>query len=65
MKHQKSCRPRLGKLVHQLPDVITFAYDFHFRHTIAYWKDLSEEYKSVQKFHDEIIQLQHTQKNVV
>jgi hypothetical protein len=44
MKRQKSCGPRLGKLVHQLPGVVTFAYDLHFRRTIAHWKGLSEEY---------------------
>jgi hypothetical protein len=44
MKHQKSCGPRLGKLVHQLPRVITFAYDLRFRHMIACWKGLSEDY---------------------
>jgi hypothetical protein len=44
MKRQKSCGPRWGKLVHQLPGVVTFAYDLHFRRTIARWKGLSEEY---------------------
>jgi hypothetical protein len=44
MKRQKSCGPRLGKLVHQLPGVVTFAYDLCFRHTIARWKGLSKEY---------------------
>jgi hypothetical protein len=43
MKRQKSCGPRLGKLVHQLPGVITFAYDIHFRHMIASWKGIVEE----------------------
>jgi hypothetical protein len=44
MKRQKSCGPRWGKLVHQLPGVVTFAYDLRFRRTIAHWKGLSEEY---------------------
>jgi hypothetical protein len=44
MKRQKSYGPRLGKLVHQLLGVITFAYDLFFRHTIARWKGLSKEY---------------------
>jgi hypothetical protein len=35
MKRQKSCGPRLGKLVHQLPEVVTFAYDLCFRRMIA------------------------------
>jgi hypothetical protein len=46
MKRQKSCGPRLGKLVHQLPGVVTFAYDLRFRHMIARWKDLSEAYNA-------------------
>jgi hypothetical protein len=43
MKRQKSCGPRLGKLVHQLPGVVTFAYDLHFRCVIACWKGIIEE----------------------
>jgi hypothetical protein len=43
MKRQKSCGPRLGKLVHQLPRVVTFAYDLRFRNMIARWKGIIEE----------------------
>jgi hypothetical protein len=43
MKRQKSCGPRLGKLVHQFPGVITFAYDLRFRRMIARWKGIIEE----------------------
>jgi hypothetical protein len=43
MKHQKSCGPRLGKLVHQLPGVVTFAYDLRFMCVIAHWKCIVEE----------------------
>jgi hypothetical protein len=43
MKRQKSCGPRLGKLVHQLPGVVTFAYDLCFRRMIARWKGIVEE----------------------
>jgi hypothetical protein len=43
MKSQKSCGPRLGKLVHQLPGVVTFAYDLRFRRVIARWKGIIEE----------------------
>jgi hypothetical protein len=43
MKRQKSCGPRLGKLVHQLPGVVTFAYDLRFRRVIACWKGIVEE----------------------
>jgi hypothetical protein len=43
MKSQKSCGPRLGKLVHQLPGVVTFAYDLRFRRVIARWKGIVEE----------------------
>jgi hypothetical protein len=34
----------MGKLVPQLPVVINFAYDLHFRYVIAHWKGLSERY---------------------
>jgi hypothetical protein len=43
MKRQKSGGPRLGKLVDQLPGVVTFAYDLRFSHTIARWKGIFEE----------------------
>jgi hypothetical protein len=43
MKRQKSCGPCLGKLVHQLPGVVTFAYDLRFRHMIARWKGIVED----------------------
>jgi len=43
MKHQKSCGPCLGKLVHQLPRVVTFAYILCFRRMIAHWKGIFEE----------------------
>jgi hypothetical protein len=43
MKCQKSCGPRLGKLVHQLPGVITFAYDLYFMRMIARWKGIVKE----------------------
>jgi hypothetical protein len=43
MKHQKSCGPRFGKFVHQLPRVVTFAYDLRFRRVIARWKGIVEE----------------------
>jgi hypothetical protein len=43
MKHQKSCGPCLGKLVHQLPGVVTFAYDIHFRRVIDCWKGIIKE----------------------
>jgi hypothetical protein len=43
MKCQKSCGPRLGKSVHKLPGVVTFAYDLRFRRVIARWKGIIEE----------------------
>ena len=43
MKRQKSCGPRLGKLVHQLPGVVTFAYNLRFRRMIARWKGIVKE----------------------
>jgi hypothetical protein len=38
MKHQNSCGPHLGKLVHQLP-----AYDLRFRCTITRWIGINEK----------------------
>ena len=43
MKRQNSCGPCLGKLLHQLPEVVTFAYDLHFRRMVARWKGIIEE----------------------
>ena len=43
MKRQKSCGPRLGKWVHQLPRVVTFAYDLCFRRVIARSKGIVKE----------------------
>jgi hypothetical protein len=43
MKRQNSCGPRLGKLVHQLPGVVTFAYDLCFRRMIDRWKCITKE----------------------
>jgi hypothetical protein len=43
MKRRNSCGPRLGKLVHQLPGVVTFAYNLCFRRMIARWKGIIEE----------------------
>ena len=43
MKRQKSGGLRLGKLVHQLPRVVTFAYDLRFRRMISHWKGIVEE----------------------
>jgi hypothetical protein len=64
MKCQKSCGPRLGKSVHQLPGVVTFAYDLRFRRMIAHWKDLSEDYNSCTKFYDEILQMKFCDRNI-
>ena len=43
MKRQKSCGPHLGKLVHQLPGVVTFAYDLCFRNVMARWKGIVKD----------------------
>ena len=43
MKRPKSCWSHLGKSVHQLPGVVSFAYDLHFKRTIAHWKGIVEE----------------------
>jgi hypothetical protein len=42
MKCQKSRGARLGKLVHQLPGVVTFAYNLCFRRVRACWKGIVE-----------------------
>ena len=42
--------PRLGKLVHQLPGVVTLAYDLCLTRMIARWKDLSEDYDGKDDF---------------
>jgi hypothetical protein len=34
----------MGKLVPQLPGVVTFAYDLRFRCAIARWKGIFEKY---------------------
>jgi hypothetical protein len=44
MKRQKSCAPRWGKLVCQLPKSVIFSYDLHLGCMIASFKDLSEDY---------------------
>ena len=44
MKHQQCYLPRSGKLVTQLPEGITFAYDLHLSHSRDHWKDPAEEY---------------------
>ena len=43
MKRQKSRGLHLDKLVHQLPGVVTFAYDLCFRRMIACWKGIIDE----------------------
>ena len=66
MKRQKSHGPRLGKLVHQLPGVITFAYNLRFRRMIARWKDISEAYNAQEKIESLNDYFKnHTQKNII
>ena len=43
MKRQ-NCGPRLGKLVFQLPEDVTLAYDLILTSSIARYKYISEEY---------------------
>jgi hypothetical protein len=43
VKRQKSCGPRWGKLVQQLPGVVNFAYDLRFERMIARWKVIDKE----------------------
>jgi hypothetical protein len=42
----------MGKLVPQLPVVVTFAYNLHFRRVIAHWKGIFEKYTL---FHQNLI----------
>jgi hypothetical protein len=66
MKRQKSCGPRLGKLVHQLPKVVTFSYDLRFRRMIARWKGIIEEiHFGASIMHLAIIDLGQSQKNFI
>jgi len=62
MKRQKSCGPHLGKLLHQLPGVVAFAYNLCFGRMIAHWKDLSEAYNARDKITLLDVILRHTQK---
>jgi hypothetical protein len=43
MKRQKSRGPCWGKLVHQLPGILTFAYDICLGRTIAHWKGIDKD----------------------
>ena len=44
MKHQQFYLPRSGKLVTQLPEGITFAYDLRLGHLRDCWKGPTKEY---------------------
>ena len=44
MKRQQLYLPRSGKLVTQLPEGITFAYDLRLGHLRDCWKGTAEEY---------------------
>ena len=46
MKCQKSCGPRLGESIHQLPRVVTFAYELCFRPMVSHWKDIYKDYNN-------------------
>ena len=45
MKNQ-NFGPRLDKLVHQLPRVVTFAYDLHLAIIIPHFEDIEEKDKN-------------------
>ena len=62
MKRQQFYLPQSGKLVTQLPEGITFAYDLCLGHLRDRWKGPAEEYN------DEIEEWSHpsdAQKNVI
>ena len=44
MKRQQFCGPQSGKLVFQLPEDVTFAYDLSLGRSKDCWKGLTEEY---------------------
>ena len=46
MKRQQFCGSRSGKLVRQLPEGVTFAYDLRLGRSRDRWKGLAEEYNS-------------------
>jgi hypothetical protein len=43
MKHQKSCGPHWGKLVHQILRVVIFAYNLRLGRMITRWKYIEED----------------------
>jgi hypothetical protein len=43
MKHQKSCGPHWGKLVHLLSWVVTFVYNLCLGNMIGHWKGIDED----------------------
>jgi hypothetical protein len=56
----------MGKLVPQLPGVVTFAYDLCFRHVIAHWKGIFEKYTLCPSNSDSVYSLtMESQKNIV
>ena len=46
MKRQQFYLPRSGKLVTQLPEGVTFAYDLCLGRLRDHWKGFAEEYNS-------------------
>jgi hypothetical protein len=56
----------MGKLVPQLPGVVTFAYDLRFRHVIARWKGIFREIHIPPSNSDSVYSLTvASQKNIV
>jgi hypothetical protein len=66
MKYQKSCGPHWGKLVHQLLEVVTFAYDLYFGCMIAGWKGIDEDLNFIRSIMPSmIIEVPDDEKNIV
>jgi hypothetical protein len=62
----KSMWTSMGKLVPQLPTVITFSYDLSFRHVISHWKGIFENYTLCHQTPTmSIVLLWKTKKNIV
>jgi hypothetical protein len=51
MKHKQFFEDRSGKLVHQLPEDVTIAYNFHFGSSRDHWKGLIKDQNSVEVLH--------------
>lgn len=54
MNQEYFCAPRSGKLLHQLPTGVTFAYDLCLGHSRDRWKGHPKEHSSENGIHHEL-----------